>query len=465
MKKYNKTKKISTLFTICLFVLMSTLDSSIVNIALPSISKHFDISQSQASFIVSSYLLTICISLLPFGRLGDIYGKSNIYKTGGVIFLAGSLFCGISSSLVILVLSRIIQALGSGMIMSNSNGIITEVFPPNERGRALGIVGTFVSIGGIAGPGLGGLILNYLSWHYIFLINLPVGIIAIILSYLLLPHHDSQKTPDNKLDYKGSALFSITIISLYFFITSLEKISIISLISLLLAILGLFLFIKIEKTSSYPLIKLNIFHNRLFSSSLLSALLVFTSAFFYTMIAPFYLQNIKGWTPSKAGLIMMIFPTIQIIFSPIAGILADKYNKLILTKVGLSLLCLGQVAYSLWGINTSLTVIIASIILAAFGNTLFQAPNNTITMNSVNPSDLGIAGALSALARNLGMVLGVSLSTLIMNFTVSNLAGHKVQKITENPHYFVSAMHLAFIISLIFCLLALFINGRKNKKS
>ncbi|OFI48901.1 MFS transporter [Floricoccus tropicus] len=468
VQKNSTSKEIIILITVCIFVLMSTLDSSIVNIALPTICKELNITQSQGSLIVSSYLLVICCSLLPFGKLGDLYGKSKVFKIGGIIFVLGSLLCGISTSLPMLIGARVVQAIGSGMTMSTNNGIITEAFPANQRGKALGTVGAFVSIGAIAGPGLGGLILNSFTWHYIFLINIPIGIIAIIASFLVLPKNHPAK--NTQLDYNGAITLSAVILSFYGFITLIQDkgiTNILTLACLVICILTFYLFIKVENSIDYPLINLSLFKNKLFTGSLISAFLVFISAFFYTMIMPFYLQEVRGYNPSKAGLIMMVFPLIQIVFSPIAGALADKYNKQRLTFFGLVLLAIGQLLYSFWGIDTSIIVVIMGIAVSAFGNTLFQAPNNTIIMSSVEPKDLGIAGALNALSRNLGMVLGVAISTLVLNFSVDKFAGHHMQSITENSSYFVSAMHVTFLISLTICVLAIFFNGMnqvKNKK-
>ncbi|MGX7328074.1 MFS transporter [Enterococcus bulliens] len=189
------------LLTICVFIFMSTLDSSIVNIALPTISRELSIPLTQSEWVVSSYLLTICCTLLIFGKLGDMLGKTTVYKVGGIIFIVGSLCCGLSQNLLMLVASRILQALGSGMIMSNSNGIITETFPKQQRGRALGILAAFVSLGAITGPGLGGLLLSQWNWNAIFLINVPIGLIGIAFGYRILPR--STHRQKQRLDYIG----------------------------------------------------------------------------------------------------------------------------------------------------------------------------------------------------------------------------------------------------------------------
>ena len=207
--KYNNIWLI--LIATCLFTFMSTLDASIVNIAMPTMSKSLSIDMSDAEWIVSVYMITICCLLIFWGKISDTVGKVKIFKIGTFIFILGSLFCGISPTIEILLLSRIVQALGASMTMATNYGIITENFPPEMRGRSLGILGSFVSLGSIAGPGIGGVILQRYTWHYIFLINIPIGLFAIILGYFVFPKSKKKDIPLN-LDFLGFFLFDIFII-------------------------------------------------------------------------------------------------------------------------------------------------------------------------------------------------------------------------------------------------------------
>lgn len=201
------------LVAVCLFTFMSTLDASIVNIALPVMSTDLRIPMNQAEWIVSIYLIVICALLLLFGKLGDTRGKIRIFKIGSVLFILGSLLCGFSVGLPLLLVARSVQAVGAAMTMATSNGIITEVFPFNERGRALGTIGSFVALGSIAGPGIGGLILAHLSWGYIFWINVPVGIVAFMVGQRILPR-DITLTHAS-VDIAGASLFAVMMVSLF----------------------------------------------------------------------------------------------------------------------------------------------------------------------------------------------------------------------------------------------------------
>ncbi|MEC0179565.1 MFS transporter, partial [Paenibacillus favisporus] len=201
------------LIVLNLFTFMSTLDGSIVNIALPVLSKQMGLPIAQIEWVTTGYLMAICAVILFFGKLGDIAGKIRIFKIGTIIFIIGSLLCGFSTTLPFLIVSRVIQALGASMTMANSQGILTDIFPAKERGRALGLIGTFVSLGSIAGPSLGGIIISSLGWEYIFWVNVPIGLIAIIMGWKVLPADLIRVKA--KIDVPGSSLFAVFIITLF----------------------------------------------------------------------------------------------------------------------------------------------------------------------------------------------------------------------------------------------------------
>ena len=227
---------------------MSTLDGSIVNIALPVISKDLNIPMNQVEWVVSIYLMTACACLLVFGKLGDSIGKIKVFRLGMIIFTLGSFLCGFNHSLGLLLAARIIQAIGASMTMATNTGIITEVFPMSERGRALGSIGAFVSLGSIAGPGIGGVILGQLPWGYIFWINIPIGILTFILGTKVLPK-DIHRS-GHPIDIKGFALFALFIITLFGGIFIGQEIGFTKILPIILfiaAILSFISFILVEK--------------------------------------------------------------------------------------------------------------------------------------------------------------------------------------------------------------------------
>jgi len=450
------------LIATCLFTFMSTLDGSIVNIAMPMISKNLKIDMSQAEWIVSLYMLTICCLLIFWGKISDIIGKVKIFKIGTFIFVIGSLFCGISSSIELLLISRIIQAIGASMTMATNYGIITENFPPNMRGKSLGILGSFVSLGSIAGPGIGGIILQRFSWHYIFLINIPVGAFAIILGYFVFPK-SKRKDITLNLDFIGFILFAISIVSLFMgiFIGQVTGFNTFLVITLfILFIIGMALFIYREKNTSHPLIDLNIFKSIPFSIGLLCAVLIFSSNLFINTLMPFYLQDALKLSPLLSGVILMCVPIAMIIVAPISGALSDKMGSEGLTFIGLLIVCISQILLIFIGLNTQIYVLIGINLLTGIGVALFQSPNNSIVMSSVEPKYLGIAGSMNSLARNLGMVIGLSLSTTILYNAMSIKAGYKVTGyIVGEDNLFLYGMHIAFLVSFLLCFIAFLITG------
>ncbi|MFC6182544.1 MFS transporter [Lactiplantibacillus daowaiensis] len=449
------------LVAVCLFTFMSTLDGSIVNIALPVMSKDLSIPMNQAEWVVSIYLIIICALLLLFGKLGDKYGKIRIFKIGSILFTIGSLLCGFNSGLAMLLGARVIQAVGAAMTMSTNNGIITEVFPFQERGRALGMIGSFVALGSIAGPGIGGLILAHLSWGYIFWINVPVGIIAMILGQLILPKDIT--TNDSPIDKAGASLFAVVMVTLFagIFIgqeIGFAKPAILALFAV--ALVALVAFVMLELRLDHPILALQLFKNARFSISILCAFLIFVANFFFNVISPFYLENARGLAANYAGYALMTFPIVQVIVAPIAGAISDKIGPELLTFIGLVIISISQIGYMVSNLTTPLWFFMFFIGLVGLGNGIFQAPNNSIVMSSVEVKDLGVAGGINALARELGMVIGISAATTVLFDAMSHTAGYKVTSyLPAHPEIFIAGMRVAFIVSLVICLIATVITG------
>lgn len=449
------------MFAVSLFTFMSVLDGSIVNIALPVMSKDMKIPMNQSEWVVSIYLIVICALLLLFGKLGDNFGKIKIFKLGAILFTIGSLLCGINLGLIPLLIARAIQAIGAAMTMSTNNGIITEIFPFNERGRALGTIGSFVALGAIAGPGLGGIILAHLDWTYIFWINVPIGIIGIIIGQFILPKDIS--VANEKIDHLGSTMFAIFMLSLFIGVFLGQEIGFGKpsiLIFFAIALISIIAFIYIETHVDNPILSLSLFKNLGFSINIFCALLIFITGFFFNVVSPFYLENARGMAANYAGYALMIMPLIQGIVSPIIGGWSDKIGRHLLTFVGLIMISISQIGYMITTLDTPLWLFMFFIGLVGLGNGVFMAPNNTLIMSAVETKDLGVAGSINALARELGMVIGISLATTVLFASMSHTAGYKVTTyVPAHPEYFISGMHTTFLVSMIICLIATVVSG------
>ena len=449
------------LVAVGLFTFMSTLDGTIVNIALPVISKDLHIPMSQSEWVVSLYLIVVCSFILFFGKLSDIYGKIKVFRLGAIFFIGGSLLSGIRINLIFLLVARALQAFGAAMTMATNNGIITEIFPATERGKALGTIGSFVALGSIAGPGLGGLILSHLSWSYIFWLNVPVGLIAAIIGAIFLPK-DITFTK-SALDKAGSFSFALGMITLFGGIFLGQQLGFSSLPVLLMLLVGLvsfIWFIYVENHVANPLLQFKLFKNPDFSISLLCALLIFITNFFFNVVTPFYLENARHLSPGKTGLILMILPVVQLFAAPVAGSVSDKIGPKLITFIGLVLLLISQIGYTLCNLNSPMWLFIISIAIMGLGSGIFSSPNNSLVMSSVEQKDLGIAGSINSLSRNLGMVIGISSATTVLFAAMSRAKGERVTAyLPKQPEIFIYGMHVVFIISMIICLITVLLSG------
>ena len=464
-------KEWAILLTVLPMTFMTTLDSSIVNVALPTMARELNTTMAGIEWVVTSYLIVICATILLFGKLGDILGKTRIFKFGIGIFTIGSLLCGLSNTLFMLILSRIVQAIGAGAAMATNQGIITETFPANERGRALGMSGTAVALGTMVGPTLGGLIVSIAPWEYIFLINIPIGILVYIGVIKILPI--KKKINDFIIDVKGSILFMISITLLFTSINfgqSLGYNNLFIIMSFIISLILFAIFIRVEKTSNNPMLDISIFKNRLFSLSIFCGFTSFISIGAVNIILPFYYQDVLSLSPSSAGLMMTVSPIILAIVAPLSGYLSDKIGSEKISALGLSILSIGIISLVLFNVNTSLIIVGALVGLLSLGSGIFQSPNNSLIMSTVKKNELGIAGSINGLVRNLGTTTGIALSTNILYSRMSSKVGYKVSGyIDGRPDVFIYAMRFVFIgiglICLIGAILSIIrvVNKRKNK--
>ena len=441
------------LLNLVLVTFMATLDGSIVNVALPKMAKELSVSTQSIAWVVTSYFIVITSTILICGRLGDITGKIKVFKYGLVLFTLGSLLGGLSNSLWFLIIARIIQAFGAAGTMATNQGITTQVFPANERGKALGITGTFVALGNLLGPPLGGFIVGSMSWKYIFLINIPIGIFAFIMGMKILPRTESGTS--EKLDLKGAFFFIITVLSLFGSVifggeTGYAHPAVIS--GFVVAAVSFVVFILVETKLAAPLLQLKIFENPLFSLSIFCGFLSFVSIGFSTIIQPFYLQSALKLSPVVTGMIMMVYPLILAVVAPISGNLSDKIGSEFLTFVGLLLTSTGLYLTSTLNERSGIPVLLAFTAVTSVGNGLFQSPNTSLIMSTVPRNKLGIAGSINALVRNLGLVSGISLSTTLLYSRMSAKLGYRTSNYVQGrDDIFIYGMKGVYITAVVIC--------------
>jgi len=392
-------------------IFLSTIDTSIVNVALPTFVNFFDTNFPTVQWVVLSYLLTVTTLMLSIGRLADMLGKKRIYNGGFLVFISGSLLCGLSQSIEMLILSRVVQAVGAAMVMALGMAIVTEAFPPHERGKALGINGAIVSIGIIIGPSLGGLILDQVSWRWIFLVNLPVGLIGTLLVHKFVPNY--KPIGKQIFDLPGALTMFIGLLSLCLSLTFGQRLGFthISVIILFLVFITcLVLFIRIETSTAQPMIDLNIFNSKLLTINLLTGLMTFFSMGGITFLMPFYLQNVLELPLREVGLLMIVTPISMGMIAPISGRLSDRFGSRPITVIGLGFLILGYFGVSTLSVDSTWIDYIIRFIPIGMGMGIFQSPNNSAVMGSAPRARLGVASGLLSLSRSMGQVMGIPLA-------------------------------------------------------
>ncbi|RPH62269.1 MAG: DHA2 family efflux MFS transporter permease subunit, partial [Chloroflexi bacterium] len=308
-------------------VFLATIDGSIVNIALPTLVSDLHTDFAHIQWVVLAYLLAVTTLMLGVGRLADMRGKKSIYTAGFVIFTLGSVLCGLSNNIYALIGFRILQAVGASMTMALGTAIITEAFPPSERGSALGISGTIVSVGIAIGPTLGGLILQNLTWHWIFFVNLPIGILGTWMVTRYVPV--SLPRQGQRFDFGGAATFFVALLSLLFALTFGQDMGFSAPLVLgLFALSGIFLaaFITLELRMAQPMLDLRLFKNDLFAVNVATGTLVFICMAGTMILMPFYLQDILGYKPEQAGLLLSVVPIALGLTSPISGRMSDRFG-------------------------------------------------------------------------------------------------------------------------------------------
>lgn len=399
------------LFGVSLGVLMSTIDGSIVNIALRTLVQELHTSFAMVEWVVLSYLLVITALLLGVARLGDILGKKRIYTAGLAIFTLGSLLCGIASDVGWLIAFRAVQGMGAVMVMALGTAIVTEAFPPRERGRALGIVGSAVSVGVAIGPSLGGVLLGTAGWRSIFLVNLPIGILAVAIVSLTVPNTPPAAVRQ-RFDVVGALVLTATMVCYALGMTLVQERGLADpLILGLMAVslVGIVAFIAVESKVAQPMIQLGMFRNVLFSLSLALGVIVFVVMASNTLIMPFFLEQGMGYSVTQTGLMLAVVPVVTAVIAPFSGWLSDRYGPRIISLIGLAIMVVGYFLAATLSQDVGIMGYFVRMVPISIGIGVFQSPNNSAVMNAVRRDQIGVASGLLALSRTIGQTTGIPL--------------------------------------------------------
>lgn len=421
------------LMTLGLFFFMVIVDGTIVSIAIPTIAQTVHVATAQATLLVSLYLVVISALLLFFGQLGDAVGRFRLFFWGTVVFVISSLIAGISSDFSIVMAARFFQAVGAAITMATSFALVTEIFPSDQLGFALGIESIFISLGALAGPGLGGIILASFSWHVIFLVNVPVGVLCILVELVVLPK-SGTRIASIHLDWLGLAWMMALAMTAYLLSAQVgaSPLVILGLLGLLLGLLAGFW--HHERRTKYPLMVPEIWQNLVFRRNVTATFINFLVAYSFTLLAPLYLQLGLGYTSQTTGLLLMIPPLVALVVNPLAGILVDRVNQTSVAAVGAGLLLAAEVGL-VWDQQQNEPFTFAAIsVVMAIGTGLFSTANNTMIMQSVSRDQRGSAGAVNSLTREFGMMMGATGSTILYYAVISHQLGQRTVTAIDVPN-------------------------------
>ena len=422
---------------------------SSVNIALPSIGQEFDMDAILLSWVATSYLLACTIFLLPFGRLADIYGRTRVYQWGGLLYIITSFFSAISTSATMLLVSRVFQGVGAAMIFGTGVAILTSVFPPGERGKALGINVAAVYLGLSFGPFLGGFLTQQFGWRSIFLLIIPLGFISLLLTHWKLKREWAEAKGE-KMDVIGTVIYGLMVIAIMYGFSLLPGRW--GILFVLLGLLGVWAFIKWENSTTSPILDIPLLaNNKVFAFSNLAALIHYSATFAVGFLLSLYLQYVKGLSPQQAGFILVSQPVVMTLFSPFAGKLSDRIQPRIVASVGMSFTVIGLFLLTSLTANTGLSGIIFTLTLLGFGFALFSSPNTNAVMSSVEKKLYGVASATIGTMRLSGSMLSMGIVTLLFSIYIGRV------KITpENTVFFLKSVRVAFTIFAAFCFCGIF---------
>jgi len=418
--------------------------SSSINIALPTIGKKLALDAISLNWVATAYLLAAAAFLVPFGRIADIRGRKRVFQIGIVIDAAASILCAIAPSGAWLISFRVLQGVGGSMIFGTAIAILTSVYPPQERGRALGFSTASVYVGLSVGPLVGGFMTQYFGWQGIFLLNALLGIIISMVVFTKLKGEWAGARGEG-FDYPGSIFYTVSIVVLVYAFSVLPNLWGLGLIAL--AIAGFIGFVTWEARQEHPVVRIELFRgNTVFAFSNLAALINYSATFAVTFLLSLYLQYVNGFSAEHAGLIMIVQPAVMAICSPVAGHLSDRVEPRIVSSIGMTLTTTGLVMLAFLGRNTSLGWVFASLFVLGIGFGFFSSPNTNAVMSSIERRFYGVASGTLGTMRLTGQAFSLGLVLLLFSLYIG-----RVQ--IAPPYYdlFVKAMKIAFSVSAVLC--------------
>lgn len=445
-----------TLASLSLPVLLASLGTSIANVALPNLAEAFNASFQEAQWIVLAYLLAITTLIVSVGRLGDITGRRRLLLAGIFLFTLASGLCGIAPTLWLLIVARALQGLGAAVMMALTMAFVGETVPKAKTGSAIGLLGTMSAIGTALGPSLGGVLIAGLGWRAIFFVNVPLGILALLLAWRYLPGDRKGPNVDRVgFDAIGTLLLALTLAA-YALAMTLGRgdFGLLNLSLLLLAAAGVGVFVFAEARVKFPLLRLAMFRNLDLSASLVMSLLVSTVMMATLVVGPFYLARGLGLDAALVGFVMSVGPLVAALTAVPAGRLADRFGAQRITRIGLLGMAAGAGTLSLLPTMFGIPGYLAPLVILTSSYALFQTANNTAVMSDVSPEQRGTISGMLNLSRNLGLITGASVMGAV--FSIASAA---TDITTAPPEAVATGMRITFAVAAALIVVALAISA------
>jgi EmrB/QacA subfamily drug resistance transporter len=456
---------------VVLGTLMGALDTTIVLLAFPVINDSLHSNFITSIWIILAYLLVIAVTTTQMGRIGDIYGRSKIFNIGFAVFTIGSALCGFSPHILLLITFRAVQAAGGAIMQANSGAIIADIFPRENRGRAYGYTALGYTSGAMLGIVLGGIITTYISWQYIFFINIPIGVIAVIagLKYV----KDTAKNPA-KLDLLGIALLAISLICLSLGLIDFTTggFSVISLALIAVGVALLPVFISYDRRLKNPMIDFEAFKNRVLRNAVLSVFFLSIGYFSVVFLLIMYLQGIRALSPLDASLLLVPGYVAGSFLGPVMGRLSDKYGSREIATLGILFLCVAIFIYLTLGANSPFYIVLIGSAISGLGTSMFFPANNSAVMANARAGSFGSISGLLRTLQNIGILGSFVLAISVAAASIPRQAAFEVFIGTVNlsggvSHAFITGIDSAFYVSLAILVVAgilSFIRGRESRQ-
>ena len=453
----------------------SVLDYGSLGVALPSIAGHFNTKLPSVQWVVIAFNLTITALLLPMGRLADLIGRKKVYIAGGLVFVLGAILAGRSTSLIMLILSRILQGVGGAMTEGTGMAIIYSVFPANERGKAIGMFMGVVGLGALVGPAIGGLLVDAFSWRYVFFISVPLVLLGIAIGMTVLEENRPTRGPGEtttSFDWLGSGLSTGALIMLLLAMTNGHESGWTSP-NIMLAMFSCFalfgVFIWWELRIPNPMLDLRLFGRKTFSLGVSAAFLAFMGETAVLVLTPFYLQGVLGFSIWTTGLILMSSALSMTLLGPISGVLSDRYGWRWFTVGGFAFSATGLFLLSRLTDQSSLAMVLPALILTEAGMGTFYSPNTTSVLSSVEPEKYGIVSGLLHMVRNGGQILSLVMATAIVTATMGSLGFEpSLDAVVETTgagvgHAFTVGLRNAYLVMMALLLIGMAVSAVKGE--